>query len=63
MSDGPEYIGVATNEDGDVALCLYYKDGVSHQIYLHDDDVIGLIAALISAKTSNELPCECQTSH
>ena len=62
MEDGPEYIGVATNEDGDVALCLYYKGGDTHQIYLQDDDVIGLIAALISAK-NNELMSECQTYH
>jgi len=62
MRDDPEYIGVATNEDGEVALCLYYGDGETHQIYIKEEDIIHLIAALISAK-NDELMSECQTYH
>ena len=61
MSEDPEYIGVTTDEDGEIALSLFYEgDRVVH-IYLATKDVIGLIAALLAASEDPE--GKCQTYH
>mgnify|MGYP000259421325 CR=1 FL=1 len=61
MSDDPEYIGVTTDEDGEIALSLFYEDDKVVHIYLANNDVIGLIAALIAASKDPE--GLCQTYH
>jgi len=60
MMDEPEYIGVTVNEQGVIALTLFYDSGDCCHIYLEDEDVIRLIASLITATTEDR---ECQTHH
>jgi len=56
MNRDPEYVGVTTSEDGDVALTLFYEDGQTHYIYLEESDLCSLIACLMLAVGHD--PCQ-----
>ena len=59
MENGPEYVGVTRNEDGEVALSLFYDDGTQLDMYLDDNDVSDLILTLLSVLGTDP----CQTYH
>lgn len=60
MIEEPEYIGVTVDDQGTIALTLFYDNGDCCNIYLADEDVIQLIASLITATTEEG---SCQTHH
>ena len=47
MDIEPEYLGVTTNEDGDIALSLFYENGVQFDMYLDEQDLSDLIMRLL----------------
>jgi len=47
MDIEPEYLGVTTNEDGEIALSLFYEDGVQFDMYLDEQDLSDLIITLM----------------
>lgn len=49
MDIEPEYVGVTTNEDGDIALSLFYENGVQFDMYLDEQDLSDLIMTLLFA--------------
>jgi hypothetical protein len=59
MSRDPDYVGVTTNEDGDIALTLFFDNGEAQYIYLESEDLCSLIACLMLAMGHGE----CRTFH
>lgn len=59
MSRDPEYVGITTDDDGDIALTLFYEDGETQHIYLDSKDLCSLIACLMLAVGGEQ----CQTYH
>lgn len=59
MDREPEYVGVTTNKDGEVALCLIYEGGDEQYIYLDQQDLCNLLASVMLLLGDDN----CQTYH